>query len=114
MARLRFLFTQYEDIPELVYICSPYAGDISGNIEKAKSYAKLAIEHGLIPICSHCLFAGIIDEASTNREQIMSMCLRLIDVCDIIWVCGDVISDGMQQELDYCREQGKRVVYMRG
>ena len=97
---------------KVVYICSPYAGDIPKNIETAKSYARLAIAHGLIPICSHCLFAGVIDEASTNREQIMAMCLRLMDTCDIIWVCGGVISEGMAQELDYAREQDMKVVYI--
>ena len=39
----------------IVYICSPYAGDIAGNVEAARRYSRFAVDKGYIPshhICS--------------------------------------------------------------
>ncbi len=38
----------------------------------------------------------------------------LIDVCQAVWVFGDVITDGMRYEIDYAEKSGKRVVRMGG
>ena len=46
----------------IVYICSPYSGDVSGNLD--------------------------------------------MDVCRELWVCGDVISDGMRREMAYAADIG--------
>lgn len=34
----------------LVYICSPLAGDMDGNMEKARRYCKFAVRSGAIPL----------------------------------------------------------------
>ena len=41
---------------KLVYIASPYAGDIPNNVERAKEYCKQALEQGVIPIAPHLLY----------------------------------------------------------
>ena len=37
----------------IVYICSPFAGDIEGNIANAKRYCRFAVDSGYIPIAVH-------------------------------------------------------------
>lgn len=33
----------------LVYICSPYSGDVGGNVERARMYSRFACDTGFIP-----------------------------------------------------------------
>ncbi|WP_278568230.1 hypothetical protein [Amedibacillus dolichus] len=40
----------------LVYVCSPYAGDIETNTEKAKKYSRFAMDQGTIPVTPHLLY----------------------------------------------------------
>ena len=48
----------------LVYICSPYSGDVKTNTEKAKDYCRFAVEKGNVPIAPHLLFPQFMDEES--------------------------------------------------
>lgn len=34
----------------LVYVCSPYAGDVDENLERAKRYSRYVLDKGFIPI----------------------------------------------------------------
>ena len=40
----------------IVYICSPYAGDIETNVVAARRYSRFAVEKGYIPIAPPCCF----------------------------------------------------------
>lgn len=37
----------------VVYICSPFSGDMEGNQEKAARYCRFAVDSGYIPIAPH-------------------------------------------------------------
>ena len=37
----------------IVYICSPFAGDIEGNVKRARLYCRFAVDKGYIPIAVH-------------------------------------------------------------
>lgn len=51
----------------LVYICSPFSGDISGNIERAKKYSRYAVDSKAIPIAPHLLFPQFMSD-DAERE----------------------------------------------
>ena len=53
---------------KMVYICSPYAGDIEKNTERARKYSRWAVECGCIPIAPHLLFPQFMSE-ETEREE---------------------------------------------
>ena len=40
----------------LVYVASPYAGDILHNTELARRYCRYAVDQGCIPLAPHLLF----------------------------------------------------------
>ena len=96
----------------IVYICSPYSGDVDRNIEKACRYSRFAVEQGYVPITPHLWMRLFISE-ETEREMAISLDLRLIDVCSELWVCGDVISDGMQREMAYAAETGTIIQHIK-
>ena len=40
----------------IVYICSPYAGAVSENVENARKYSRFAVDSGYIPMHRTCCF----------------------------------------------------------
>ena len=44
----------------VVYICSPYSGDVERNTEMARRYSRYAIDNGYVPITPH--LAGVGDQ----------------------------------------------------
>jgi len=95
-----------------VYVCSPLAGDIEGNMEKAKNYCREAMEHGVLPIAVHVYFPQFLDDNNPiERESGMKMGLELLKLCDEVWVYGDTISSGMAREIEFANEIGIQVVH---
>jgi len=95
-----------------VYICSPLAGDIYGNMEKAKNYCREAMERGVLPIAVHLYFTQFLDDNNpVERKSGMKMGLELLKLCDEVWVYGNTISSGMEKEINFANEIGTRVVH---
>lgn len=97
----------------LVYICSPYAGDIEKNTENARRYSRFAADRNGIPIAPHLLFPQFMDEA-TERETALFMGIVLLGKCDEVWVFGDTISSGMRQEIAKAEAFKKKIRYFSG
>ena len=83
----------------LVYICSPYSGDVADNIEKAKKHCRFAVDNNAIPLAPHLLFPQFMDEEK-ERDLAMFMDMVLIGRCEQLWVFGDTITAGMQAEIN--------------
>ena len=49
---------------KLVYIASPYAGDVEQNVRFAKAACRYAIEQGATPIAVHLLYPQLFDSSS--------------------------------------------------
>ncbi len=94
----------------LVYICSPYAGNIAGNVENARRYSRFAFEQGCIPIAPHLLFTQFLDD-NNPREREMGMHFGnvLMSQCREVWVFGDTISPGMDAEIRRARWKNYRL-----
>ena len=45
----------------VVYICSPYAGDVERNVLRARRYCRYAADQGFIPLAPHLLFPQFLD-----------------------------------------------------
>lgn len=84
----------------IVYICSPYSGDIEQNIINARRYARFAVEKGMIPIVPHLMFPQFMDDSNeAERELALFMDLALLSKCAELWVFGSRISKGMSIEI---------------
>jgi hypothetical protein len=82
----------------VVFISSPYAGDVERNVRKARQYCRFALDAGYIPIAPHLLFPQFMDE-QTERRKAMFMNLVLLSKCVEFWYFGDEITSGMDIEL---------------
>ena len=94
----------------LVYVCSPYSGDTLKNTENARRYSRFAFEQGRIPIAPHLLFTQFLDDDNPmEREMGMHFGNVLMNLCREVWVCGDIISTGMDAEIRRARWKNYRL-----
>ena len=71
---------------KLIYIASPYAGDIETNTAFAKKACWYAIHQGHTPIAVHLLYPQMLDDAEpTEREIGLRLGHRVLEVCDELW-----------------------------
>lgn len=96
----------------LVYICSPYAGDVSRNTRAAQRYCHHAVTMGCIPIAPHLLFPQFMnDRIAEERELAIIMALVLLRKCSEVWVFGSDITPGMQREIRKAQQIGRPIRY---
>lgn len=48
----------------LVYVCSPYAGDIENNVKNAKAYSRYVVKENAIPVTPHLLYPQFMDDGN--------------------------------------------------
>ncbi len=88
----------------IVFICSPYAGDVEGNVMRAKRYGRFAVMQDVIPIIPHLMYPQFLcDKDPKERELGLEMGLELLTKCSELWVFGCRISSGMQAEIAHAQ-----------
>lgn len=96
---------------KLVFIASPYAGDVEHNIEMAKQYCRHAMKSGCDFFCPHLMYPTVLDDNNpTERQTGIRMGLHLLSVCNELWVCGGTVSAGMRTEIAEAERLGIRIV----
>ena len=82
-----------------IYVRSAYGG-LNENYEKAKKFAKYVLSKGHIPILSHTMLHGILDDKyPPHREKGLEVGKLLMTLCDEIWVFGAEVTPGMAGEI---------------
>lgn len=65
----------------LIFICSPYRGDVESNLENARRYCRFAIRRGGIPYAPHLLFTQFLDDSVAHeREAGIKMGLSMLSL----------------------------------
>jgi len=85
---------------KLVFICSPFAGDIETNTRRARRYGRYAVAEKVVPIIPHLMYPQFLEEGDPEERQLgIDMGLVLLSRCHELWVFGDRISSGMSIEI---------------
>lgn len=88
----------------MVYICSPYSGDIETNVEAAREYCRFAVKSGCIPIAPHLLFPQFLNDSDPKERELgMLFGNVLMNKCSEVWVFGRKLSAGMEEEVKRAR-----------
>lgn len=96
----------------LVYICSPYSGDVEGNRKRTVEFCRFALEAGQIPLAPHLMFPQFMtDDDQEQRELALFMDIVLMGKCSEVWVLGERISEGMVAEIAKAKQRRQRVRY---
>lgn len=97
---------------KLVYICSPYAGNIEKNTKRAQRYCRFAYTCNKVPVAPHLHNPQFLDEGIVEeRKAGIQLGLELLKRCDELWIFGDVLSKGMQMELEASQKMNIPVRY---
>ncbi len=98
-----------------VYICSPYAGDTEGNVQKAIEHSRFAISEGYMAVASHLLYPQILSDADPLQRSLgLAFGIQLMFGCMEVWVFADDddgISPGMCEEIAIAKNRQMRIRY---
>lgn len=85
---------------KMVFICSPYRGDVRGNVARAKEYARFAALSGYSPVVPHLTFTRFLDDTKAD-ERILGIELGIAQMrkCEEMWIFGTKITSGMEYEI---------------
>lgn len=96
----------------MVFVSSPFAGDVKTNVRNARKYARFTMKQGMIPVPPHLLFPQILNDNNPSERALgMRFGMALLRHCDELWVFGDRLSPGMSAELEAAKRMRKRIRY---
>ena len=96
----------------IVFICSPYAGEVDENIRAARRYSRFAVDKGYITIAPHLLFPQFLNDADPNERQLgLFFGDALMSKCSEVWVFGSRVSAGMETEIKRAKWKNYRLRY---
>lgn len=96
----------------IVYICSPFAGDIEKNVSAARAYSRFAVKRGYIPIAPHLLFPQFLNDADPDERELgLFFGNAIMSKCSEVWVFGSRISSGMKAEIRRAKWKNYRLRY---
>lgn len=94
----------------IVYICSPFAGDIEKNVVATRTYSRFAVEQGYIPIAPHLLFPQFLDDSDPKERELgLFFGNAIMSKCSEVWVFGSHISSGMEAEIKRAKWKNYRL-----
>jgi len=101
-------------VMKLIYLAHPVAGDVPGNIARAKDWYRwcnsLDLDIAVIAPWIHGIELLLEDDADpVVRSRALERCVCAVRKCDELWLVGPRISTGMQLESDAARNAGVRV-----
>ena len=89
-----------------VFVSHPYKDDPKGNKKRVDTICRdLAEKDDILPISPLHLFSFM--ENDDNREEILQVCFRLIDICDEVWIYGT--ARGARRKGNMPFPEGKRL-----
>lgn len=97
----------------LVYICSPFRGDIDENVKRARRYCRFAIDTNAIPIAPHLLYPQFMDDNNPDERYLAVHTINyvLMGKCNEVWVFGSKMSDGMAREIALAEKRRMKIRY---
>lgn len=96
----------------VVYVCSPFSGNLESNVENTRRYCRFAVDSGFVPFAPHLLFPQFMyDEVPEERELALFMGIVMLTKCAELWVFGERISKGMSKEIHKAETRNMLIRY---
>lgn len=90
---------------KIAFICSPYRGNVEYNTSRAQGYCRFAYSKGYAPYAPHLHNPCFLDEAiPEERDAGINLGLQLLTRSDELWIFGDKLTEGMEQEFKVARQ----------
>lgn len=93
----------------LIFVCSPYRGDVEANVRRAERFCRFVYEQHGVPFAPHLLYPRFLDGSNPDeRHAGLMMGIEVLQRCDELWVFGEPTA-GMALEISAAIAQGKPV-----
>lgn len=90
---------------KIIYVCSPYRGDVRNNIIRAQRICRMAALAGNTVICPHLYYPSFLDDGNEKERELgLSSAICLLSLADEVWVASGTISEGMKAEIAKAEE----------
>lgn len=85
---------------KLIFVCSPFRGNEERNSLKARRFCRFVHTQGAVPFAPHLLFPQFLDdEIPDERRAGINLGLSMLRRAAELWVFGNIITDGMKEEI---------------
>lgn len=86
---------------KLVFICSPYRGDVDFNVVRAQRFCRFAYLCNKLPFAPHLHNTQFLDDLTElERKEGIKLGLEMLKKSDEVWVFGGQITEGMAREIE--------------
>lgn len=97
---------------KLVFICSPYRGDVDFNVLRARRFCRFAYLCNNLPFAPHLHNTQFLDDLTeAEREEGIKLGLEMLKKSDELWVFGGLITEGMEQEIQFAKKHQISIKY---
>ena len=101
----------------IIYICSPYRPtsedekargiELEANVKRACDACRLLVTMGYMPLAAHLYFPRFLDDDDPKeRKEGMSLGMEWLEYASELWVFGNIISEGMAEEIAFAKRMG--------
>ncbi len=99
---------------KLIYVASPYHGEVEENRSYAKQCCLYVMQQGNNFFCPHLYYTNFLeDEILEERALGMRLGQDMLARCDELWVFGSRISKGMEEEIEVAKKRKMPIRYER-
>ena len=103
---MRFRRNRPRPAKPVVFVCSPYRGDVETNTQNARRYCRLVMSRGGIPFAPHLLFTQFLNEDKAEERRCgLRMGMEMLRLCDELWAFGEP-TEGMRMEIEQAERLG--------
>lgn len=100
---------------KFAFVCSPFSGDVAGNLAYAKDCAKLTLTMGYVPLAPHMYYPQFLDDDNSYERELGLQLGRkaMLDCCCCLVFEDNGISEGMKGDIAFAQENNipiKRVL----
>ncbi|RJX25105.1 MAG: DUF4406 domain-containing protein [Dethiobacter sp.] len=97
---------------KLVFVCSPYRGNVEYNTSRAQGYCRFVQSQGCVPYAPHLHNPQFLDDSiPEEREAGIKLGLQILVRADEMWLFGSRLTEGMEAELKAALRLNKPIRY---
>ena len=90
----------------MIFVCSPFRGDVESNVRQAERYCRFVYEQQGVPFAPHLLFTRFLsDDDPDERRAGLCMGVEVLKRCDGLWQFGEPTA-GMALEISAAKSLG--------